>query len=386
MDETATHVTTEPAGTGVDVTLIVPTYNTGKFLDQALSTARQNSTARLEIIAVNDGSTDDSLAIMRRHEQQDPRVRVIDKPNGGYGSACNRGLAEARGTYVAILEPDDYVRPGFYDEMLAFARTFPELPDVVKTPYTRVTQPCTPQERLYHCAYAHRLDLDHQPFTIFERPRLLQHHPSIWSAMYRRAFLEEKGIRFKEAKGGGWVDNPFLVETLCQARSIVFLEKEFYCYREDLPGSSSMLKATNLAFERWNDMTDILDRLGIDDAGVRRAHTVRGISYLSGIMEEAKIAGSDAEAQMRRMFERMPVASVLENPNISNTIKTMFCTVRGIEPTFDAGLYRKALVDEFAYSVRNNGLPFALSRVLLFLGRRSKISRNNPTLTSSAGI
>ncbi|MBS5449796.1 MAG: glycosyltransferase [Coriobacteriia bacterium] len=370
----------------IDVTLIVPTYNTGAFLDQALSTARQNDVARMEILAVNDGSTDDSLSIMRRHEQEDPRVRVIDKPNGGYGSACNRGLSEARGTYVAILEPDDYVRPHFYDEMLAFARTFPELPDVVKTPYTRVYLPCTPKERLYHCAYAHRLTLAHQPFTIFDEPRLLQHHPSIWSAMYRRAFLEEHGIRFKEAKGGGWVDNPFLVETLCQARSIVFLEKEFYCYREDLPGSSSMLRATNLAFERWNDMTDVLDRLGVDDAGVRRAHAVRGVSYLSGIMEEAKIAGSDAETQMRHMFERMPVDSVFTNPNISNPIKTLFCTVRGIEPTFDKGLYRRALVNEFVYSVRNNGLGFGLSRFALFMGRRSRISRNNPNITRGAGI
>ena len=370
----------------IDVTLIVPTYNTGKFLDQALSTARENHVARMEILAVNDGSTDDSLAIMRRHEQADPRVRVIDKPNGGYGSACNRGLSEARGIYVAILEPDDYVRAGFYDEMLAFAQTFPQLPDVVKTPYTRVTQPCTPREHLYHCAYTGRLSPQRQPFTIFDHPRLLQHHPSIWSAMYRRAFLEEKGIRFKEAKGGGWVDNPFLVETLCQADSIAFLDKEFYCYREDLPGSSSMLKATSLAFERWNDMTDILDRLGVDDLGVRKAHAVRGIAYLSGIMEEAGIAGSDAEREMQRMFARMPVASVLENPNISNPIKALFCKVRGIEPAFDKGLYRKALVDEFTYSVRNNGVPFAFTRVLLFLGRRSRINRHNPNLTSGAGI
>ena len=370
----------------IDVTLIVPTYNTGAFLDQALSTARQNDAARMEILAVNDGSTDDSLEIMRRHEQADPRVRVIDKPNGGYGSACNRGLADARGTYVAILEPDDYVRPHFYDEALAFARTFPELPDVVKTPYTRVYLPCTSKERLYHCAYANRLRPRRQPFTIVEHPRLLQHHPSIWSALYRRAFLEEHGIRFKEAKGGGWVDNPFLVETLCQARSIVFLEKEFYCYREDLPGSSSMLKSTNLAFERWNDMTDILDRLGVDDAGVRMAHAVRGVSYLSGIMEEAHIAGSAAEAEMRRMFERMPVESVTRNPNIPNGIKALFCEVRGVDPDFDRGLYRKALIDEFAYSVRNNGLPFALSRVALFLDRHSNIRRHNPNLTHGAGI
>lgn len=370
----------------VDVTVIVPTYNTGKFLEQCLKTVLANGEARLEVIAVNDGSTDDSLAIMRRMAAADDRVRVIDKPNGGYGSGCNRGLAEARGTYVAIAEPDDYVRPGFYDALWRFANTFPELPDVVKTPYTRVTMPCTPKERLYHCAYTHRIRPQRQPFTIHDQPRLLQYHPSIWSAMYRRAFLEEKGIRFMEAKGGGWVDNPFLVETLCQARSICYLDEEFYCYREDLPGSSSMLRATNLAFERWNDMTDVLDRLGEDDLGVRKAHAVRGVAYLTGIMEETKVAGGDADGLMRAMFERMPPASVLENENVSNPIKRLYCRVRGIRPEFDAGLYRRALVHEFAFSARNNGLPFALSRVALFFERRMRINRNNPTITRSASI
>ncbi|MEE8717102.1 MAG: glycosyltransferase [Coriobacteriales bacterium] len=369
-----------------DVTIIVPTYNTGKYLDQCLDSVCQNTEARLEVIVINDGSTDDSLQIMRRHEQQDPRIRVIDKPNGGYGSGCNRGLAEARGTYVAIVEPDDFVKPGFYDAMLAYARTFDPLPEIVKTPYVRVTMPDTPQQRLYHCAYYHRLKIDHQPFTLSDQPRLFQHHPSIWSAMYLRSFLEEHAIRFKEAKGGGWVDNPFLAETLVQAKSIVYLDEDFYCYREDRPGSSSMLKSTDLAFTRWNDMSDVLDRLGVTDHGIRRAHVVRGIAYLSGILEEANIAGSPAEDKMRHMFERMDPVDVLKNNNVSNDMKKLYCKVRGIEPKFDPWLYRRALVSEFNYAVRNNGFAYGMSRFMLFFGRRARINRHNPTVSHSAGI
>jgi glycosyltransferase involved in cell wall biosynthesis len=369
-----------------DVTVIVPTYNTGKYLDQCLTSIRANNVANLEIIVINDGSTDNSLEIMRAHERQDPRIRVIDKPNGGYGSGCNRGLNEARGTYIAIVEPDDYLRPGFYDAMLAFAKTFDELPEIVKTPYTRVVLPDTPREHLYHCAYYRRLNLDHQPFTLADQPRLFQHHPSIWSAMYLRSFIEEHGIRFMEAKGGGWVDNPFLAETLVQAKSIAFLDEEYYCYREDRPGSSSMLKATNLAFTRWNDMADILDRLKVTDHGIRRAHAVRGAAYLSGVMEEASIANSSAAAEMKRMFSRIDPPDALENPNYSNNMKRLYCSVRGIEPDFDKSLYRKALVEEFNYSVRNNGLAFGLSRIMLFFGRYARINIHNPYVTQSAGI
>ena len=61
-----------------DVTVVVPCYNTERYLDQALSSAERNDRIALEIIVVNDGSTDGSLAIMRRHEARDHRVRVIE--------------------------------------------------------------------------------------------------------------------------------------------------------------------------------------------------------------------------------------------------------------------------------------------------------------------
>ena len=136
----------------IDVTVVVPCYNTEKFLDQALSSIEQNDRCSLEVIVVNDGSTDGSLAIMRSHEATDDRVRVIDKPNGGYGSAVNRGFSEARGTYLAILEPDDWAEPHMYDDLIDYARTFSltlgdDAPDIVKSPYWRIWMPTTPQER-----------------------------------------------------------------------------------------------------------------------------------------------------------------------------------------------------------------------------------------------
>lgn len=371
----------------VDVTVIVPCYNVEKFLDQCLASILQNDEARLEVIVVNDGSKDGGLAIMRRFEQADPRVHVIDKPNGGYGMGVNAGLSNAHGTYVAIVEPDDYVRPHFYDEVLAYARTFAELPDIVKTPYTRVYLPQTPKERLYHCAYYDRIKPASQPFTLAQEPRLIQHHPSIWSALYLRSFLEGKGIRMMEVPGAGWVDNPFLVETYCQAASIAFFNKEYYCYREDLPGSSSMLRATNLAFERWNQMTDILDRLQVSDPGIRAAHNVRGFTYLTGILEEANIAGSEAEQHMLHMFGRMDPELVLGSPYLGNDRKELYCRAMGLEGrTWNRWAHFRSLAGEFWYSLRTNGVGFALSRVGVYFARRLHIASNDPTKTASAGI
>lgn len=85
------------------VSVIVPTYNTEAFLDQCLLSIRNQTHTELEILCVNDGSTDGSLAIMQRHAAEDARIRIIDKENGGYGAGCNRGIAEARGEWVSIL-------------------------------------------------------------------------------------------------------------------------------------------------------------------------------------------------------------------------------------------------------------------------------------------
>ena len=146
----------------IDVTVVVPCFNTETYLDQALSSIEANDRCALEILAINDGSTDGSLAIMRSHEAADSRVRVIDKPNQGYGATVNRGFAEARGTYVAIVEPDDWVEPHMYDDLVDFARAFspalgPDAPDMVKTPYWRVVGCNTGHERKLHCIYYGRV-------------------------------------------------------------------------------------------------------------------------------------------------------------------------------------------------------------------------------------
>ena len=100
------------------LTVIVPTYNAELYLSQAIGSLLSENNIELEILAINDGSTDGSLAIMQDFASRDSRIRVIDKPNEGYGATCNLGIREAKGDWVAILEPDDWIEPGMYSDML----------------------------------------------------------------------------------------------------------------------------------------------------------------------------------------------------------------------------------------------------------------------------
>ncbi|MBQ6410574.1 MAG: glycosyltransferase [Atopobiaceae bacterium] len=359
--------------TNVDVTLIVPCYNTERYLDQALTSARRNDRVSLEIIVLNDGSTDDSLAIMRAHEAQDSRIRVIDKDNQGYGASVNRGIDEARGTYVAILEPDDWVEPHMYDDLYEFARGFDPLPDVVKSPYWRIWMPTTPQERKLHCSYYHRIEPPQQPFTLAEEPRMVYHHPSIWSALYRKGFLDERGIRFKEVPGAGWVDNPFLFETMCQAERIVYRDVPYYCYREDLPGSSSATRVLALSFERWNDMADVVERLGITDFGIRRSLATIGFRYAGEAIGRGALEDETLRPTMAALFSRMDTDVILSLENVSPQLRALAFELSGREvPTMDKLGYYRALAKEFVYSTRINGLGFAFARVGVYLERRRR--------------
>ncbi|MDR0350813.1 MAG: glycosyltransferase, partial [Coriobacteriales bacterium] len=171
------------------MSVIVPCFNTQDYLAQCLESILGQSHENIEVICLNDGSTDNSLAILQNYAQRDRRIVLIDKQNEGYGATCNRGLAEARGTWIALVEPDDWIEQGMYADMLSFGESFEPYPDMIKTPYWRIRMPDTPEQQKLNCSYRRRIRPRRQPFTIGEAPHLLCHHPSIWSALYRKSFL-----------------------------------------------------------------------------------------------------------------------------------------------------------------------------------------------------
>lgn len=361
----------------VDVSVIVPCYNTERYLDAALVSAEQNDRCNLEIIVLNDGSTDGSLAIMQAHAARDSRVRVIDKQNEGYGTSVNRGIEESRGTYVAILEPDDWVDPHMYDEMYEYAVSFAQmsaegapdlatLPDMVKTPYWRIVGCNTGHEQRLNCIMYGRVNPASQPFKAAAAPRMLRHHPCIWSALYRRDFLNEKNIRFMQVPGAGWVDTPFSYETALQAASIVYLNKAFYCYREDLEGSSSNKRIGPLSFERWANMADIVDRLGITDRGLLECLYYTGLRYIAVARREGSIDAPDVVPLRNAMCKRMDPAIVVGMTDASPAARAFVLECAGHEvPPMSKWPYYASLVGEFGASVRSNGFGFALSRIKL---------------------
>lgn len=101
------------------VSIIVPVFNQAHHLDRCLESLRGQTLTDLEVIFINDGSTDGSLARLRRAQADDPRVRVIDQPNQGVSAARNAGLDIARGEFIGFVDSDDWVEAPMFESMVA---------------------------------------------------------------------------------------------------------------------------------------------------------------------------------------------------------------------------------------------------------------------------
>lgn len=267
------------------VSVVIPVYNVQKYLGRCLDSVIGQTLKEIEIIAVNDGSTDDSLVILREYEEKDSRIRIIDKPNSGYGNSMNRGIAAARGEYIGIVESDDFIAEDMYESLYALTRE--GTVDVVKGNFYE-----------YFCedgkdpvvTVNHERDMiadTAEPYRLREDPQISWGHPSVWSAVYRREFLLENHIVFKEEKGGGWVDNPFFYETLCKAESIMWTGKPYYYYYKSNPTSSSNLQMDpQLPFRRMMDNLDVIEENHFNDRRTKRCTYARALMYLTGALKD----------------------------------------------------------------------------------------------------
>ena len=276
------------------ISVILPIYNAGTYLEPCLESIRVQTLEDIEVLCVNDGSKDDSLATMQKFADKDSRFKVLDKPNGGYGHSLNYGLAHATGEYIAIVEPDDFIDPDMYRDLYGYAHV-DGTADVVKGSYWEYFDGRDGfEEEVREPNISRCMPKTAHAFTLDEYSEVFCHHPSIWSAIYRRAFLEEQSIRFVEPKGAGWADNPFFVETLVAASRIVWVPKAYYFYRQTNPSASSFLKDFRIPFDRTREMRKILADHQVSN-DIWAAFYLREFDYIFSVIGEFGFDAIDLE-------------------------------------------------------------------------------------------
>lgn len=212
------------------VSIVVPVYNTSKFLRKCLDSLVAQSLREIEIICVNDGSTDDSPAIIAEYAGRDDRVKLISQVNKGYGAAMNLGFDCAKGEYVGIVESDDFADTEMFEQIYDYAHK--NAADVVKSNYYRLYQNNSEEVQTYPLLRLSEGQYDPYDYTdmFFEQRN--------WTGLYRRAFIEHNNIKHNVTKGASFQDVSFNFIVMSQAERFFFLPKAFLHYRMDNPASS----------------------------------------------------------------------------------------------------------------------------------------------------
>lgn len=183
------------------VSIILPCYNVAPYLDECLESLVRQTWEDLEIICVNDGSTDDTPAVLRGWAEKDARIRVIHQENGGAFSARNAGLDAAAGEYIGFVDPDDYVDTSMYARLVETAQRHGA--EVAACGYTSFSEEDgTVMEDAGH-APEPGFEPDAKKSCFSGESVWLRMDVVVWNKVYRRSFFEENGLRMKPGFRGG---------------------------------------------------------------------------------------------------------------------------------------------------------------------------------------
>ena len=219
------------------ISVIIPIYNVEQYIRQCLDSVINQTLYDIEIICVDDGSTDQSSKILDDYAQKDSRIRVIHKKNSGYGNSINVGMDAARGEYLAILESDDVIVPEMYEELSAIGDHYNV--DIVKGDFYKFTESETGNKELVPFRIVGKGMYNRVHFLDRDRSLVMKHSlVYTWCGIYRSKFLRENHIRHNETPGASYQDNGFWFQTMSLAKTVYFVSKYYYCLRRDNPNSS----------------------------------------------------------------------------------------------------------------------------------------------------
>ncbi len=214
------------------VSILVPIYNVENYLRECLDSLICQTLDDIEIICINDGSTDSCAEILEEYRAKDKRIQVINKTNSGYGHSMNIGLNNARGEYIGILESDDFADRHMFMDLYNLAKEFDA--EVVKSDWYNYWTSKDISIKQGRIAVKKTNKLTNAK----EDKSLLKIQSSIWSAIYKREFLAKHDIRFLETKGASYQDTSFNFKVMMSAKRVVLTPKAYVYYRQDNINSS----------------------------------------------------------------------------------------------------------------------------------------------------
>ena len=265
------------------ISVIMPSLNVGDYMEQWLSSVLNQSLKDIEVICVDAGSTDQTLDIIKKHQKDDSRIKILYSDKKSYGHQVNMGLEEAKGVYISIVETDDYIDEDMLKDLYDHSQD--NTVDIIKANFYYLNDYDEDNIELVKDTVK-QFVTPNEVFTLKEQPLFIEGHPSIWAGIYLKDFLEKNNINFLEVPKGGWVDKPIFYETALKAQKIIYLDKEVYYYRVTNPNSSTNdLSDNTLPMKRILDIYNILEENQVQDENIMLFFYNRLFRYIEIILE-----------------------------------------------------------------------------------------------------
>lgn len=239
------------------VSVIVAAYNIEEYLSRCMDSLLMQTYHALEIILVDDGSTDNTAAICDKYGNENENVKVIHRKNGGLSAARNSGLEAATGEFIGFVDGDDWVEPKMYETMVnACVETNAQIAVCNYREIGEGAEDFRPTGKQLELTMFEAMDLYlsvDPPYHIYN---------SVWSKLFERKLIED--IRFVEGKSSE--DIMYTTWALARAEKCVLLDEAFYNYVVDRSGSIMNVRLAERRFQDeipfWKEQIGYLYGLG----------------------------------------------------------------------------------------------------------------------------
>jgi len=223
------------------ISIIVPIYNVEKWLSKCINSIQIQTLKELELILIDDGSSDDCSKICDEYAKKDNRILVIHKSNSGVSAARNVGLDITRGKYIGFVDPDDWIEPEMYEEMVIELENTKS--QIACCQFDIVHEDCKNEYRDISNAPTGTLPIKEFIKCLFDVPRMIT--SSNCSKLFCREYITheyDESIEVAE-------DNKFLIDYCIKIDKAVCINKIYYHYLKGRQGSASSLNPNKVAFQ-----------------------------------------------------------------------------------------------------------------------------------------
>ncbi len=291
----------------IRVSVIIPVYNTEKYLSQCLDTVLAQTLREIEVICIDDGSTDASVDILKKYAKKDSRVKVLHQQNQYAGAARNRGMEIARGEYLIFLDSDDFFDSTLLEKTYHQAKTVggadivlfggkkfnTKKSEFIDAPYL-LREKLLPSEPVFSA-----LDAAENLYKLVT--------PCPWTKLFRRTYLEENGLQFQYLRNSE--DIYFVYLAMSLAKSITYVKEKLVFYRigrsEQL--TNNLDRDPTLFLEGYEAVYEALNRYAIYEK-MKHAFTnciLDGCVYHLGASKTTESRFKISEAFLAPAFTKM---------------------------------------------------------------------------------